>query len=109
MADMVGDKAPEVRRGKRYFGHDVVDVGELDQIVHYSYQFNAVTRTFSARLHARDCAGTGLDPKVADLDSDGTLEIVTGDRNGLSLLGRADPSVRDLDLAFAKGIRPDRL
>ena len=86
LADLDNDKQPELIAGKRYMGHEGRDPGEWERIVLYSYQFNPQSRTFKRTLLAQDCAGFGLDPKVADIDADGDLDIVTADRNGLSLL-----------------------
>jgi predicted dienelactone hydrolase len=55
-------------------------------------------------LLADNCAGFGLDPKVADIDGDAKPDLVAADRNGLSLLlSRPQGPTADLDLAFAGG------
>ena len=102
LADIDGDKQPELIAGKRYMGHEGKDPGEYERIVLYSYRFDRNLRTFQRELLAADCAGFGLDPKTADIDGDGDLDFVAADRNGLSLvLGGPNPNA-DLDLAFSQ-------
>ena len=86
LVDLDGNKQVEVVAGKRYLGHEGKDPGEWEKIVVYSYQFDKNSHTFSRRLVAENCAGFGLDPKAADIDADGDLDLVAADRNGLSLL-----------------------
>jgi pimeloyl-ACP methyl ester carboxylesterase len=86
LADLDGDKRPEVVAGKRYMGHEGKDPGEYDRIEHFSYEFRRDSRSFERRTIADRCAGFGLDPRAADMDADGDLDVVAADRNGLSLL-----------------------
>jgi predicted dienelactone hydrolase len=86
LADLDGDKRLEVVAGKRYMGHEGKDPGEFDRIEHFSYQFRRDLQSFEQRPIANRCAGFGLDPRMADIDADGDLDIVAADRNGLSLL-----------------------
>jgi hypothetical protein len=109
LADLNGDKQPELIAGKRYMGHEGKDPGEYERIQVFSYAFDRERRTFDTTLIADTCAGFGLDPKIADIDGDGDLDILAADRNGLSLLIGGEV---DLDLRFDQrsfGSQIDRL
>ncbi len=68
-------------------GHDGKDPGEFDPLVSYAYTFQPSSRTWRRRLISYDAAvGYGLDPKAADVDGDGDLDIVASGRSGLFLL-----------------------
>ncbi len=87
LADLNGDEKLELIAGKRYLGHEGKDPGEYDARGIYSYRFLPAYRTWQrSTIHDHDNVGFGLDPKIVDVDGDGDLDIVTGDRSGFYLL-----------------------
>jgi predicted dienelactone hydrolase len=92
LTDLDGDRQLELVAGKRYMGHEGRDPGEYERIQVFSYRFDPARRTFARQLLAADCAGFGLDPKAADIDADGDIDLIAADRNGLSLLVSAPPA-----------------
>lgn len=84
LADLDGDGGDEIVVGKRYMAHEGGDAGAYDPLVIYWYRFNANTATWTRGVvsEAGD-AGFGLDPKAADVDGDGDIDLVTPGRSGL--------------------------
>ena len=85
--DLNGDGSPELVAGSRFMGHDGKDPGEYNPMTVCSYQFQPESRTWKRRtLWSGDSVGFDLDPKAADLDADGDLDLVCPGRSGLYLL-----------------------
>ncbi len=98
LADLDGDKRPEVISGKRYFGHDGKDLGEQDLLCAYAYRFEPQSHTFRRmEIFHGERAGFGLDPKVADIDGDGDLDFLAADRCSLTLLENEGQRLFDAD------------
>ena len=83
-ADIDGDGRDDLIAGKRYLGHDGRDPGETDPLCVYWYGFDTVARTWRRHLiHEGGTVGMDLDPKAADLDGDGDIDLVAPARCGL--------------------------
>ncbi|MDA1232339.1 MAG: FG-GAP-like repeat-containing protein [Planctomycetota bacterium] len=86
-ADLNGDGRAELIAGSRFMGHDGKDPGEYNPQIVCSYQFLPESRTWNRQtIWSGDSVGFGLDPKVADLDADGDLDLVCPGRSGLYVL-----------------------
>ena len=87
LVDLDGDKRLDVVAGKRYMGHEGRDPGEWDLLCAYAYTFESKSRAWNRhRIHHGVRAGFGLDPKAADIDGDGDVDLVAADRCSLVLL-----------------------
>jgi dienelactone hydrolase len=99
LADMDGDGILDLVTGRRFLGHDGKDLGEYDPLRVDGYSFQKESRTFrrfSISDHPR--AAVGLDPKAADIDGDGDVDLLLADRSGLFLvrnLGRGAKPTAD--------------
>lgn len=82
--DLDNDGRKEFVNGKRYWAHEGKDPGAKDPQVIYRYEFDKPTRQFKrSTIQTNGPAGVGLDPKAADLDGDGDLDLVFPGRSGL--------------------------
>ncbi len=86
-SDLDGDGRGELISGSRYYGHDGRDVGESGPLQVSAWRYAADRRVWQRQLLSSNFGvALGVDPKVADVDSDGDLDLVCADRSGLSLL-----------------------
>lgn len=84
LADLDNDGHQEVVAGKRYLGHDGKDPGEYDPLGIYSYRFDPSAKSWKRTcIYSGGQVGFGLDPKAADIDADGDVDLVCPGRSGL--------------------------
>lgn len=117
MGDIDGDGFDELVTGKRFQGHDGRDPGENDPLQIVTYDFDPRRRVWHRQVvHSGGNVGMDLDPKLADIDGDGDLDIACPARCGLSWcenLGPVRNSARpEQDLRISGSTahthRPDR-
>ncbi len=90
--DLDGDGRRELVAGKRYMSHGGSDPGAYDPISVYRYQFDPTTRAWQRwTISAGQRVSLGLDPKAADIDGDGDLDLIASGRSGLYLLENRGP------------------
>lgn len=86
-ADLNGDGRDDLIAGKRYLGHDGRDPGETEPLCVYWYGFDRAAHAWQRHLiHEGGTVGMDLDPKAADLDGDGDIDLVAPARCGLHWL-----------------------
>jgi dienelactone hydrolase len=86
LADLDGDGAEELVAGSRHLAHDGNDLGEHDPMVIHRYAFDRGARVWRRAPISWSWGGGpgfGLDPKAADLDRDGDLDLIAPGRSGL--------------------------
>lgn len=86
-ADVDGDGLNDLIAGKRYMGHDGKDPGETEPLRVYWYKFDPNAREWQRnQISFGGTVGMDLDPKAADIDGDGDIDLVAPARCGLHWL-----------------------
>ncbi|PWJ60317.1 VCBS repeat protein [Dyadobacter jejuensis] len=81
LADMNGDGRLDLVTGKRYFAHSGKDPGGLEPALMCWYEKAAGT-SWVRHVIDQD-SGVGLHVTIADLNKDGRLDLVTGNKKGV--------------------------
>ncbi|MCF2516380.1 VCBS repeat-containing protein [Dyadobacter sp. CY351] len=85
LADINGDGNIDFVTGKRYFAHHGNDPGEFEPAVIYWFEYKPGKVPSWTRHEIDNDSGAGLHVTVEDLNKDGLLDIVTGNKKGVRI------------------------
>ena len=85
LADVNGDGNIDFITGKRYFAHHGNDPGEFEPAVIYWFEYKPGKVPSWTRHEIDSDSGVGLHVTVEDLNNDGLLDIVTGNKKGVRI------------------------
>lgn len=85
LADINGDGNIDFVTGKRYFAHHGNDPGEFEPAVIYWFEYKPGKVPSWTRHEIDSDSGVGLHVTVEDLNNDGLLDIVTGNKKGVRI------------------------
>ncbi|MCE7058564.1 VCBS repeat-containing protein [Dyadobacter sp. CY343] len=83
MKDINGDGNIDFITGKRYFAHHGNDPGEFEPAVVYWFEYKPGKTPTWTRHEVDNNSGVGLHVTVEDINNDGLLDIVTGNKKGV--------------------------
>ncbi|KAA0991236.1 FG-GAP repeat domain-containing protein [Dyadobacter aurulentus] len=86
MKDINGDGNIDFITGKRYFAHHGNDPGEFEPAVVYWFEYKPGKTPTWVRHEVDSNSGVGLHVTVEDINNDGLLDIVTGNKKGVRVL-----------------------
>ncbi|MEM9015626.1 MAG: PVC-type heme-binding CxxCH protein, partial [Verrucomicrobiota bacterium] len=96
LADMDGDGRNDFITGKRYMAHRGKDPGGLqDPVVYWFRNVESANGIEFVPHFVDDNSGVGVGLTITDLNADGALDIISGNKRGLSI------HLRDPDVAFS--------
>lgn len=107
LADIDGDGVKDIITGKRYFAHGGKDPGGKDAPVIYWFQTLRKSNgkvEFVPRLIHND-SGVGTDVVTQDVNGDGRLDVVVGNKKGCFVHLQTDKVVPATELKKAPAIR----
>ncbi len=88
--DIDNDGKPELISGKRYYAHSGGDAGAEDPVVIHYFDWDPSKKSFQKHLIAKGergkGVGTGLQIRVADLDSNGWKDLIVPGKSGTHIL-----------------------
>jgi hypothetical protein len=85
MKDINGDGNVDFITGKRYFAHHGNDPGEFEPAVVYWFEYKPGKNPTWIRHEVDNDSGVGLHVTVEDINKDGLLDIVTGNKKGVRI------------------------
>ena len=83
LADINGDGNIDFVTGKRYFAHHGNDPGEFEPAVIYWFEYKPGKIPSWTRHEIDSDSGVGLHVTIEDINKDGLLDIVTGNKKGV--------------------------
>lgn len=86
MADLDGDKQPELITGKRYYAHNGGDPGGQELPCMYYYTWDKGAQQFTKHVIEEGHVGTGLQIVTADLNGDAKLDLAVAGKSGTYVL-----------------------
>ena len=85
LKDINGDGNPDLITGKRFWAHNGNDPGEREPAVIYWYEYKPGKTPAWTRHDIDNDSGVGLHVTVEDINGDGLVDIVTGNKKGVHL------------------------
>ena len=85
LADINGDGNIDFVTGKRYFAHHGNDPGEFEPAVIYWFEYKPGKVPSWTRHEIDNNSGVGLHVTLEDINKDGLLDIVTGNKKGVRI------------------------
>ncbi len=85
LKDINGDGNPDLITGRRFWAHNGNDPGEREPAVIYWYEYKPGKLPSWTRHEIDNDSGVGLHVTVEDINGDGLVDIVTGNKKGVHL------------------------
>lgn len=87
MADLDGDGLPDLVTGKRYYAHNGKDPGGKETAVLYAFLLrrDRQQRPYWIPMLVDEDSGVGLQVLAVDVDRDGKMDVVSGNKKGVFL------------------------
>ena len=83
LVDINGDGNPDLVTGKRFWAHHGKDPGEREPAVLYWFEYKPGKTPSWIKHEIDNDSGVGLHVTVEDINKDGLLDIVTGNKKGV--------------------------
>jgi hypothetical protein len=85
LVDVNGDGNPDLVTGKRYWAHHGKDPGEREPAVLYWFEYKPGKTPTWIKHEIDNDSGLGLHVTVEDINNDGLVDIVTGNKKGVRI------------------------
>ncbi len=91
MVDINGDGYPDLVTGKRFWAHNGGDPGERDPAVIYWFEFVPGAQPQWIPRRIDDNSGVGLHVTAQDMNNDGMLDLIIGNKKGVFVFEQLKP------------------